>query len=157
MSNYGEDMLLTLRPLNLSLQVQSTSAAVDRLHQALGTQRIPHHTAQCLQTLQKEIEALRQVLGLSGLHQAPTSPINQLAEHAVLTLWDEIPLQSLAQAHKERAQELMHDGQNDHQVYIECVKYLHLHPTKDGPDFTQMKRRVRTLEHHLAGRPQGGY
>ncbi|KAJ7467790.1 hypothetical protein B0H11DRAFT_2046400 [Mycena galericulata] len=149
------------RTLGLSSRIQSTSKALADLQRAqiLANETIQGH----LEALNSEILELRKVVGF------PTSPndfasatidsspeVKALADSALETLLDEIPLRALSDAHKRRADKLSagdEAGRNDAQVYVEYQKCLQLHPgPKDGPEFHQLSKRIRMLERGLSSK-----
>ncbi|KAJ7620459.1 hypothetical protein FB45DRAFT_150955 [Roridomyces roridus] len=139
-------------PIRLSAKVQSTTDAVAALEQVLQAQRVTPQTVECFNRLQAEVIALREAVGLNDRNSLANIPpvVNPLEQTAIATLWDEVPLQVLADVHMRNAEALARYGQSDAQVYVECHKYLHLHPTKEGPDFHKMVKRATMLAHKLA-------
>ncbi|KAJ7622278.1 hypothetical protein FB45DRAFT_1061837 [Roridomyces roridus] len=142
----------TFHPIRLSAQVHSVSDAVDALQRTLGAQRPTPPVVECFQKLRAELAALRAAVGLDIDNTFADAPpvVNHLSRTAVATLWDDVPLQMLADAHRRNAEALAKFGNSDDQVYIECQKYLLLHPTKNGDEFNRMSKRTVMLAHKLA-------
>ncbi|KAJ7301984.1 hypothetical protein DFH08DRAFT_827086 [Mycena albidolilacea] len=81
--------------------------------------------------------------------------IKQLAQKTTQTLWNKLPLRSIAEAHKREAEYLVSRGSLDNSpankvvVLLEYYKYLQLHLDQDGPEYHRIAKRVYQLEQSL--------
>ncbi|KAJ7870953.1 hypothetical protein B0H14DRAFT_2571006 [Mycena olivaceomarginata] len=133
----------TWRSWGLSSHVQSASKAVADLQSSLMPHMLTDETVEALEVLKSELLELRTAVGLQGPSNASVSAnpssspvVKKLAESAVATLWDAIPLHAIADEHKRRADRFQDDGDRTAEVYVGYQKYLQLFAgPKDGPEF----------------------
>jgi len=144
----------TWRSWGLSSHVQSASKAVADLQSSLLPHVLTDETVKALEVLKSELLELRTAVGLQGPPNASASAnpssspvVKKLAESAVATLWDAIPLHAIADEYKRRADRFQDDGERTAEVYVGYQKYLQLFAgPKDGPEFRQLNKRIRLLE-----------
>jgi hypothetical protein len=58
---------------------------------------------------------------------------------AEITLWDDLPLDAIALAHKKRAEFLMADRSNADAAYVEHLKYLKLYPDQNTEEYVSAR------------------
>jgi hypothetical protein len=75
--------------------------------------------------------------------------IKQLAQRAHETLWDDIPLHAIRNAHEVRAKELTdadEDGEHTAEIYVAYYKFLQFrnHGVKDdpGPEYVRESSKI---------------
>ncbi|KAJ6530839.1 hypothetical protein DFH09DRAFT_1183977, partial [Mycena vulgaris] len=152
--------------IKLSILLPKLSQSKDNLKRSLRNQ--PIDVAECnrgADELEECINAATEAFARGQFDQLASRPnsqssplIKQLLEDARRTLWDTIPVYAIANAHKERAEALMSqgniEGDRDHlfRVYIEYAKYLMLHPVppSNNPEYTGTCHKVAVLEATMA-------
>ncbi|KAF7360636.1 hypothetical protein MVEN_00795300 [Mycena venus] len=83
----------------------------------------------------------------------------KLAQKAKQTLWHELPLRAIAEAHKRQAESLLPRGglndnatvSNNTAICLEYHKYLQLSPDRDSDDYRRVFQRVHQLEQAFDG------
>ncbi|KAJ7125746.1 hypothetical protein C8R43DRAFT_1135073 [Mycena crocata] len=153
----------TWHSLDLSSLIQATSNALANLQSDLPDRFLESNVLKSrLETLETHISELQRALATPNtIHSHCTIPgpgsspaVQKLAETALKTLWDDVPLSAIMNAHKHKADRLRtsdSEGINNEKVYVEYCKVLHLHPgPRDGPEFRQLYKRVHHLEIALA-------
>ncbi|KAJ7327998.1 hypothetical protein DFH08DRAFT_816160 [Mycena albidolilacea] len=84
---------------------------------------------------------------------------HQLAREAERTLWEELPLCAIAEAHKNKAEYLKDQpiGADEteqrtrtEEAYVEYLKYLQLYPDKNNKDYKATFELVRYLEKEMS-------
>ncbi|KAJ6573082.1 hypothetical protein DFH09DRAFT_1152279, partial [Mycena vulgaris] len=138
------------RNIELSVLMPRLSQSKDNLKWSLRNQ--PIYVAEC----NRGVEELEEYINATTEAFA-SSPLNkQLLEDARRTLWDTIPVYAIANAHKERAEALMSQGNIEgdpahlFRVYIEYAKYLMLHPPSYNPEYVRTCHKVAVLEATMA-------
>ncbi|KAJ7732835.1 hypothetical protein B0H16DRAFT_1732563 [Mycena metata] len=77
---------------------------------------------------------------------------NKLAQDVTSTLWNELPLLAIAEAHKNRAENLVARGTTGdepghlREVYIDYAKYLLLYPGRNSEEYLKILERARLLK-----------
>ncbi|KAJ6530856.1 hypothetical protein DFH09DRAFT_1183996 [Mycena vulgaris] len=152
------------RNIELSVLLPRLSQSKDNLKRSLRNQpiymaeynRSVDELEECINAV-TEAFARRHFDQLASRPNSQSSPlIKQLLEDARRTLWDTIPVYAIANAHKERAEALMSQGNTEgdpahlFRVYIEYAKYLMLHPPSNSPEYTRMCHKVAVLEATMA-------
>ncbi|KAJ6530849.1 hypothetical protein DFH09DRAFT_1183990 [Mycena vulgaris] len=150
------------RDIELSGLLPRLSRSKDNLKRSLQNQ--PIDVAECNRGVEELEECINDATeAFARRHFDYNSPytessplIKKLLEDARRTLWDTIPVYAIANAHKERAEALMLQGNieegRDHlsKVYIEYAKYLMLHPPSDNLEYVRTRQRVAVLEATMA-------
>jgi hypothetical protein len=79
--------------------------------------------------------------------------IQELAERARHTLWDDLPVDAIANAHRKKADDMVSRGNVTgnavqlSEIYIEYAKYLLLHPvTNNDPVYRKVYHHFVALE-----------
>ncbi|KAJ6462387.1 hypothetical protein C8R47DRAFT_1158461 [Mycena vitilis] len=89
------------------------------------------------------------------------SPL-KLARKAAQTLWNELPLHAIADAHRKEAECLVARGNpdstaiNNAAVLVKYYKYLQLYPNKNSPEYKAACARVHILERAIDGTAESG-
>ncbi|KAJ7897586.1 hypothetical protein B0H14DRAFT_3853211 [Mycena olivaceomarginata] len=152
-------------PLGLSSRAKALSEAVADLRSCLPAELLATSTVKSkLELLESEIFALRSaVVPPNSFHPSHATPaIKQLAQRAHETLWDDIPLHAIRNAHEVRAKELTdadEDGEHTAEIYVAYYKFLQLrnHGLKDdpGPEYRKFLHLERFLCAGSATDPNG--
>ncbi|KAJ6530811.1 hypothetical protein DFH09DRAFT_1093421 [Mycena vulgaris] len=156
------------RSLSLSSHAKSLSGYVADLRSSMPAEFFENKEVQSkLEVLEAEIAVLRSVFigrPLISLPQPPnalhtTHPdpaIQQLAQRAQETLWDELPLRAILDAHKHRMEDLAKadkEGQHSAEIYVAYCKFLQLYPDPKDQEYRQLKKRFLQLERFLSAGP----
>ncbi|KAJ7358527.1 hypothetical protein DFH08DRAFT_1075557 [Mycena albidolilacea] len=152
-------------PLGLSSRAKALSEAVADLRSSLPAELLATSTVKSkLELLESEIFSLRSaVIPPNSFHPSHATPaIKQLAQRAHETLWDDIPLHAIRNAHEVRAKELTdtdEDGEHTAEIYVAYYKFLQLrnHGLKDdpGPEYRKFLHLERFLCAGSATDPNG--
>ncbi|KAJ7783973.1 hypothetical protein DFH07DRAFT_789737 [Mycena maculata] len=142
-------------PLGLSSRAKALSEAVADLRSSLPAELLATNTVKSkLELFESEIFSLRSaVVPPNSFHASNAIPaIKQLAQRAHETLWDDLPLHAIRNAHKGRAKELTdtdEDGQHTAEIYVAYYKFLQLRNPglKDdpGPEYREFLHLERFL------------
>ncbi|KAJ6530828.1 hypothetical protein DFH09DRAFT_1326725 [Mycena vulgaris] len=147
------------RSLGLSSHAKSLSDYVTDLRSSMPAEFFENKAVQSkLEVLEAEIAALRSaVIPPNALHTTHPDPaIQQLAKHAQETLWDELPLCAILDAHKHRMEGLAKadtEGQHSAEIYGAYCKFLQLYPDPKDQEYRQLKKRFLQLERFLSNTP----
>ncbi|KAJ7262093.1 hypothetical protein C8J57DRAFT_1336156 [Mycena rebaudengoi] len=150
------------RSIDLSAHLLAMSNAAAELRTAFQAASFEAGNAQ-LATLESEIAKLRAALAPRNVEDGHFSPdsspeVQELTRDALDTLWDELPIQAVAKAHKEAADNLARQGnpsgdstRHIRDVYRAYAKYLLLYSHRDDTEYLDVLKRVVILEEQLAG------
>ncbi|KAJ7825715.1 hypothetical protein B0H13DRAFT_2122186, partial [Mycena leptocephala] len=139
------------RTTNLSTILPALSKSLDNLKSSLGS-----NNAECNRNIEDLEAGIKHLIKAFSpqvqIHSADGNAkplIRELAERARHTLWDDLPVDAMANAHRKKADDMVSRGNVKgnavqlSEVYIEYAKYLLLHPVmNDDP----VPRKMRTLE-----------
>ncbi|KAJ6580697.1 hypothetical protein B0H19DRAFT_1369218 [Mycena capillaripes] len=143
------------RPTNLSIILPDIHKSVDDLKRFLQDKGVD--ITECnrnFKDLEGEINTLVQAFSLhtwpKGADSNSPFSIMHLSEDARRTLWDNVPICAIANAHKKEADFLTTQGGPLCEIYIEYAKYLLLHPRSneenEDSEYTEVFRKVHMLE-----------
>ncbi|KAJ6530843.1 hypothetical protein DFH09DRAFT_1326740 [Mycena vulgaris] len=153
---------MNIKSNQIKLLLPRLSQSKDSLERSLRNQ--PMDVAECNRSVDELEGCINTVteafarghFDYNSPHTESSPLIRELLEDARHTLWDTIPVYAIANAHKERAEALILQGNieggHDHlsKVYIEYAKYLMLHPASHNLEYIGTRQRVAVLEATMA-------
>ncbi|KAJ7825708.1 hypothetical protein B0H13DRAFT_2442216 [Mycena leptocephala] len=142
------------RTTNLSTILPALSKSLDNLKSSLGS-----NNAECNRNIEDLEAGIKHLIKAFSpqvqTHSADGNAkplIRELAERARNTLWDDLPVDTIANAHREKADDMVSRGNVTgnavqlSEIYIEYAKYLLLHPvTNNDPVYHHFVALEKTM------------